>query len=219
VIDEDGRVLVVEHDPGVAELERLYLTREGFVVHVEPEPARAPASAARIRPDIVVLDVSTPGVRPAELYRRVAEAAHPAPVICVHSADGDPGDLGDYRVSRPFGPRLLVATVAGALRRRDAGDDADVLRMGAVALDPQTRSVNVAGAPAPLTVTEFDLLAFFMANPGRVFTREQLLEAAWAPGASAGTRTVDVHIAQLRAKLGPASPIRTVRGVGYAADL
>ncbi|GAA2101300.1 winged helix-turn-helix domain-containing protein [Actinomadura alba] len=219
MVDEDGRVLVVEHDPGVAELERLYLTREGFVVDVEPEPADAPAAAARIRPDIVVLDVSAPGVRPAELYRRVAEAAHPAPIICVHSPDTDQGELGEYRVSRPFGPRLLVAAVADALRRRDAGDGADVLRMGAVTLDPQTRSVSVPGGPAALTATEFDLLAFFMANPGRVFTREQLLDAAWAPGASAGTRTVDVHIAQLRAKLGAASPIRTVRGVGYAADL
>ncbi|MBC6462360.1 winged helix-turn-helix domain-containing protein, partial [Actinomadura sp. HBU206391] len=130
-----------------------------------------------------------------------------------------PRDLGEHRLSRPFGPRQLVTAVADALRRRDAGDATDLLRMGAVTLDRQTRSVTVAGRPAALTATEFDLLAFFMANPGRVYTRERLLDAAWAPGASAGSRTVDVHIAQLRAKLGEASPIRTVRGVGYAADL
>jgi DNA-binding response OmpR family regulator len=136
----------------------------------------------------------------------------------VHASDADPRDLGEYRVSRPFGPRVLVTVVADALRRRDAGDTAGLLRVGAVTLDRKTRSVSVAGRPATLTATEFDLLAFFMGNPGRVFTREQLLDAAWAPRAGAGTRTVDVHIAQLRAKLGEASPIRTVRGVGYAAD-
>jgi DNA-binding response OmpR family regulator len=216
--DGGGLVLVVEHDPGVAELERLYLAREGFAVRVETEPVRAAAAAATIRPDVLVLDLSVPGLQPAELYRRVAEAAHPAPVVCVLEPDGDAGGLGEHRVTRPFSPRLLVAAVSEALRRRHAGDSAGLLRMGTVTLDPQTRSVAAADRPVALTATEFDLLAFFMANPGRVFTREQLLDAAWAPGASAGTRTVDVHIAQLRAKLAEASPIRTVRGVGYAAD-
>ncbi|MBC6463799.1 response regulator, partial [Actinomadura sp. HBU206391] len=122
VVDDGERVLVVEHDPGVAELERLYLTREGFVVHVESEHAHAHAAAARIRPDVVVLDVSAPGARPAELYARVAETAHPAPVICVHASGIDPRDLGEHRLSRPFGPRQLVTAVADALRRRDAGD-------------------------------------------------------------------------------------------------
>ncbi|HEX2313111.1 MAG TPA: winged helix-turn-helix domain-containing protein, partial [Thermomonospora sp.] len=97
-------------------------------------------------------------------------------------------------------------------------DDAHVLRVGTVTLDPHARAVSAGDRPVALTATEFDLLEFLMGRPGRVFTREQLLAAAWEPGASAGNRTVDVHIAQLRAKLGEASPIRTVRGVGYAVD-
>jgi DNA-binding response OmpR family regulator len=85
-------------------------------------------------------------------------------------------------------------------------------------LDTGARTVAAAGTPKSLTATEFDLLAFLMGRPGRVFTREQLLAAVWGSAESAGTRTVDVHIAQLRAKLGALSPLRTVRGIGYAAD-
>ncbi|MGH3241731.1 MAG: winged helix-turn-helix domain-containing protein, partial [Spirillospora sp.] len=92
------------------------------------------------------------------------------------------------------------------------------LRAGAIALDPAGRTAVIADRRVSLTVTEFDLLEFLMANPGRVFTREQLLDAAWGPGAGAGSRTVDVHVAQLRAKLGEGNPIRTVRGVGYVLD-
>jgi DNA-binding response OmpR family regulator len=216
--DDSGRVLVIEHDPGVAELQRLYLTREGFEVQVEGDPAKAPAVAALSRPDVVVLDLSLPAPTPADLFRRVTEAVRPVPVVCVLAAGAEPPGPAEHRVTRPFSPRLLVAAVSEALRGRDA-DAADLLRVGDVALDLQTRSVAVGGRPAVLTATEFDLLAFLMANLGRVFTREQLLDAAWGSITSSGVRTVDVHIAQLRAKLADGSPIiRTVRGVGYAAD-
>ncbi|GAA2580003.1 response regulator transcription factor [Actinomadura fulvescens] len=217
--ESGGRVLVIEHEPAVAELERRYLVREGFDVDVETDPARAAATAALTRPDVVVLDLSTVS-RPAELYRRVAEAARPAPVIAVTGPLDQvtaPG-LGDHRVTRPFGPRLLVGAVAEALRRSAPPEAPDVLRAGPVMLDPRGRAVTVGDRGVALTVTEFDLLEFLMGNPGRVFTREQLLDAAWGPGAGAGSRTVDVHIAQLRAKLGEESPIRTVRGVGYVLD-
>jgi len=91
------------------------------------------------------------------------------------------------------------------------------LVVGNVTVDPARRSVHIDGSDVTLTATEFDLLAYLMRRPGRVFTREQLLSEVWGYAVAAGTRTVDVHVAQLRAKLGPASPIRTVRGVGYAA--
>ncbi|MFG2000150.1 response regulator transcription factor [Spirillospora sp. NPDC048911] len=214
-----GRVLVIEHEAAVAELERRYLVREGFEVEVETDPARAAATAARTRPDVVVLDVSTAAL-PAELYRRVADAARPAPVIAVTGPLDQvtaPG-LGEHRVTRPFGPRLLVGAVAEALRRSTPVETPGVLRAGPVMLDPRGRAVAVGDRGVALTVTEFDLLEFLMGNPGRVFTREQLLDAAWGPGAGAGNRTVDVHIAQLRAKLGEENPIRTVRGVGYVLD-
>jgi DNA-binding response OmpR family regulator len=217
--DGGGLVLVAEHEPEVAELQRRYLAREGFTVEIEPDPSRAAAAVARLRPDAVVLDVSDTPL-PAELYRRVAEAARPAPVVTV-TGPVDPAArraLGDRQVTRPFAPRVLVGAVTDALRRGAGGDDPGPLRAGRVTLDPQGRAVSVDDRAVALTVTEFDLLEFLMSNPGRVFTREQLLDAAWGPGAGAGSRTVDVHIAQLRSKLGDGSPIRTVRGVGYVLD-
>lgn len=208
-----GRVLVVERDPGVAELARLYLSREGYDVHVVTKPARAAGAVRRVRPDVVVLDLAT-GV-----HRCVAEAAGPAPIVYVVSG-GSP-DPGPYWVPRPFSPRVLVATVGAALRGGRSTVPAvtdGVLRAGQVVLDTGRRTVVSAGVSRSLTTTEFDLLAFLMGRPGRVFTREQLLAAVWGSAESAGTRTVDVHIAQLRAKLGARSPLRTVRGVGYVAD-
>ncbi|TNY34892.1 response regulator transcription factor [Thermomonospora catenispora] len=214
-----GLVLIAEHDSGVAELVRRYLTRAGYDAEIELDTARAAAATARLRPDAVVLDLST-AASPGELYRRVRQAAGDAPVVCVVAA-GQPAPAGERDaavLTRPFGPRVLVDAVARALRGRDGEGEAQVLRAGSVVLDPQSRTVTAGDRPVALTATEFDLLRFLMGRPGRVFTREQLLEAAWEPGASAGNRTVDVHIAQLRAKLGEASPIRTVRGVGYAVD-
>ncbi|WP_344247161.1 response regulator transcription factor, partial [Actinocorallia libanotica] len=120
-------------------------------------------------------------------------------------------------VPRPFSPRTLIAAFTEALRASPADTAADVLHAGELTLDPRTRTVHVGAAPTALTATEFDLLAHLLRHPGRVFTREQLLASSWPAGANAGVRTVDVHIAQLRGKLGPASPIRTVRGVGYVA--
>ncbi|WP_121434899.1 winged helix-turn-helix domain-containing protein [Actinomadura pelletieri] len=215
----DGVVLVVEHDPAVAEMQRRYLAREGFDVEIETDPSRAPGAAARGRPDVVVLDLSVAAM-PGDLYRRVADAAHPAPVVAVTGPleAGDARALGDHRVGRPFSPRVLARAVADALRGAVPAEAPGVLRAGEIALDPAGRTAVVGGRRAALTVTEFDLLEFLMANPGRVFTREQLLEAAWGPGAGAGSRTVDVHVAQLRAKLGEGNPIRTVRGVGYVLD-
>ncbi len=133
--------------------------------------------------------------------------------------DGTP-EPGPYTVPRPFSPRVLVATVARALRGHDPAPPAvpDVLRLGEIILDAGARTVMAGGVPKALTATEFDLLAFLMGRPGRVFTRGQLLVAVWGSEESAGTRTVDVHIAQLRAKLGALSPLRTVRGVGYGVD-
>ena len=105
--------------------------------------------------------------------------------------------------------------------RRAAGtpDDGErPLVLGAVEVNRARHRVTVSGEPVELTATEFDLLAYLMERPGRVITRDQLLSAVWGYSAAAGTRTVDVHVAQVRAKLGAASPIRTVRGVGYSAD-
>ncbi len=210
--DRHGTVLVVEREPGVADLARLYLSREGYDVHVVTDPAAAGGTARDVRPDVVVLDVT------AGVHDDVAAASRSAPIVCV-VPDGAAAH-GPYTVPRPFSPRVLVAEVARALRGEQPAEPPaeGVLRLGEIVLDAGVRKVSAAGAAKSLTATEFDLLAFLMSRPGRVFTREQLLDAVWGSAECAGTRTVDVHIAQLRAKLGALSPLRTVRGVGYAAD-
>ncbi|WP_018657215.1 winged helix-turn-helix transcriptional regulator [Actinomadura flavalba] len=216
--DRPVLVLVAEHEPAVAELQRRYLAREGLEVELERDPARAPGTCARLRPDAVVLDLST-AARPAELYRRVTEAARPAPVVVlVPTPEPAARGIGDVRVTRPFAPRVLVAAVLAALRGDTAAPPAEPLRAGGLAVDPVTRTARVGDRPLALTSTEYDLLEHLIGHPGRVFTREQLLAAAWSAGAGSGSRTVDVHVAQLRAKLGTGNPIRTVRGVGYVLD-
>lgn len=204
-------VLVVERDAGVAELARRYLAREGHAVHVEAEPVRASDTARRLRPDVIVLDLAVSGQEePAG-----AQPVYAQPVVYV-LPDGVAAP-GPYAVARPFSPRVLVAEVARALHGGEPAPPEGVLEAGDVTLDLAARTVSVAGGPCSLTATEFDLLAFLMASPGRVYNRDQLLVAVWGSPGSAGPRTVDVHIAQLRAKLG-GGPIRTVRGVGYTAD-
>jgi DNA-binding response OmpR family regulator len=127
---------------------------------------------------------------------------------------------GDDYITKPFSPREVVARVKAVLRRSavPVDDEERPLVLGSIELNRARHRVTVAGEPVELTATEFDLLAYLMARPGRVVTRDQLLSAVWGYAAAAGTRTVDVHVAQVRAKLGDASPIRTVRGVGYSAD-
>ena len=129
-------------------------------------------------------------------------------------------ELGaDDYITKPFSPREVVARVKSVVRRASlvTADEAP-LQVGDVVVDLVTRRVTVASEPVSLTATEFDLLAYLMRHPGRVYSREQLLSKIWGYAAVVDTRTVDVHVAQVRAKLGDRSPIRTVRGVGYSAE-
>jgi DNA-binding response OmpR family regulator len=214
-----GLVLVVEDDPAIADLIGRYLRRDGFGVHVERD------GPGGLGPAAIVLDVGRPGLDGVEVCRRLRAAGDQVPVLFVTARDDEVDrvlglELGaDDYVTKPFSPRELAARVRAVLRRagRATAVAAADLALGPVVLRTGSRRVLVEGREVALTATEFDLLAHLLAVPDRVFTREQLLSAVWGYAASAGTRTVDVHIAQLRAKLGPRAPIRTVRGVGYAA--
>ncbi|HEX2771838.1 MAG TPA: response regulator transcription factor [Micromonosporaceae bacterium] len=222
-----GLVLVVEDERSIADLVRLYLSRDGFGVHVEYDGTAGLAAARRLRPVACVLDIALPGMPGTEICRRLREAGDWTPVLFLTARDDEVDrivglELGaDDYVTKPFSPRELVARVRAVLRRAavsTAGDER-CRRVGPVTLDPGRRAVTVADTPVQLTSTEFDLLAHLMSRPGRVFTREELLAAVWGYAYS-GTRTVDVHVAQVRAKLGAgASVIRTHRGVGYACDV
>jgi two-component system, OmpR family, response regulator len=222
-----GLVLVVEDERAIADLVRLYLSRDGFGVHVEHDGAAGLAAARRLRPVACLLDIALPGLSGTEICRRLRESGDWTPVIFLTARDDEVDrivglELGaDDYVTKPFSPRELVARLRAVLRRADGGPAAAERprTVGPITLDPGRRAVTVEGTAVQLTSTEFDLLAHLVGRPGRVFTREELLASVWGYAAHAGTRTVDVHIAQVRAKLGPAgSLIRTHRGVGYACD-
>ncbi|MFY1689054.1 response regulator transcription factor [Plantactinospora sp. WMMB782] len=220
-----GLVLVVEDERSIADLVRLYLGRDGYGVHVEHDGDAGLAAARRLRPVACVLDIALPGLSGTEVCRRLRAAGDWTPVIFLTARDDEVDrvvglELGaDDYLTKPFSPRELVARIRAVLRRTGGAPDAaeQPRVVGPVTLDPVRRQVTVAGEPVQLTSTEFDLLAHLMGRPGRVFTREELLAGVWGYAAHTGTRTVDVHVAQVRGKLGPAADvIRTHRGVGYA---
>ncbi|MFI6862201.1 response regulator transcription factor [Streptomyces sp. NPDC050421] len=226
-----GHVLVVDDDPTVAEVVAGYLTGAGYeVARAADGPAALEQYAAR-RPDLAVLDLMLPGMDGFEVCRRM-RAHGPVPVIML-TARGDEDDriLGletgaDDYVTKPFSPRELVLRVDSVLRRAGAAaapsGRAAVLRGAGVVLDPAARSATCRGRALALTLREFDLLAFLLRHPGRVFTREELMRGVW--GWDFGDlSTVTVHVRRLRGKVeaDPARPelIRTVWGVGYRLDL
>ena len=228
---EIRRILVVEDDPNVADVVARYLQREGFHVETVADGADAVANARDDPPDLMVLDLMLPGVDGLEVFRKVREVA-PVPVIML-TARGDESDrvtgleLGaDDYVSKPFSPRELTARVRSVLRRAEGAvgtpgggsEHRQVITAGDLRVDMAAREVHSGDQPLTLTQREFDLLAFLVTHPHRVFRREELLERVW--GYTFGdTSTVTVHVRRVREKIeaDPSRPhhIRTVWGVGY----
>ena len=219
------RVLVVDDDPTVREVVCSYLRAECYDVSEAGDGETALAMVANDRPDLVVLDVMLPGVDGLEVCRQV-RAATDLPVILLTAlgaeADRVVGlEIGaDDYLTKPFSPRELVLRVGSVLRRRgeSAPSDLDVVRDGDLVIDGPRRQVYLFDRAVPLTMREFDLLRFFVANPGTAFTRVELLDKVW--GWSFGDQsTVTVHARRLREKIetDPTSPTRlvTVWGVGY----
>ena len=217
-------MLVVEDEAAIADVIKRNLVAAGYGVHVDRDGDAALSSVRSLRPAAVVLDIGLPGMDGIEVCRRMRGSNDWTPVLFVTARDDEVDrivglELGaDDYITKPFSPRELVARVSGVLRRARGAPETEHLTVGAVTLDITEHRAYRAGTEVALTATEFELLAHLMRRPGRVFTREQLLSDVWGYSSAAGTRTVDVHIAQVRAKLGDANPIRTVRGVGYSAE-
>ena len=216
-----GTVLIVEDEFNIGRLVRTYLERDGFEVLWVRSGEEGLTELTRHPVDLVVLDVGLPGIDGFEVCRRV-RASSAVPVIMLTARDEETDrvvglELGaDDYVPKPFSPRELVARVKAVLRRaRPQREAPELLSCGLVELRRDAREASRAGAALDLTMKEFDLLACFLENAGLALTREQLLEQVWGLEFPGGTRTVDQHVAQLRAKLDGALTIETLRGVGY----
>ena len=215
-----GTVLLVEDEHSIGAMTRSYLERHGYrVVWVRSgEEALAEVDRHQIR--IVVLDIRLPGMDGFDVAKTLRTKSE-VPILMLTARDEEPDrvaglELGaDDYLTKPFSPRELVARMKAVLRRTDGRSAEDVLTLADVVLDRNAREVTVDGKPVELTTKEFDLLAMLLENPGIVISRDQLLDRVWGMTYPGGTRTVDVHVAQLRRKLGRPELVRTVRGAGY----
>jgi len=224
------RVLVVEDEESYSDALSYLLRREGFEVAIAADGPSALTEFDRNGADIVLLDVMLPGLPGTDVCRQIRQTST-VPVIMVSAKDEEIDkvvglELGaDDYVTKPYSSRELVARIRAVLRRgQDAGDLLpDVLEAGPVRMDVERHTVSVDGVDQRLPLKEFELLEMFLRNPGRVLTRGQLIDRVWGSDYVGDTKTLDVHVKRLRAKLepDPANPVYlvTVRGLGYKLDL
>ncbi|HYX89831.1 MAG TPA: response regulator transcription factor [Gaiellaceae bacterium] len=216
-------VLVVEDEASIASFVSLYLKNAGYAVRTVGTGAEALAQAEAERPALIVLDLMLPDVDGIEVCRRIRKGSD-VPILMLTARDEDVDKIiglevgADDYLTKPFNPRELVARVKSILRRsvperREV--ETKQLKHGDLEIDVGRREVRVSGKEVQLAPKEFDLLWELLDHRGLVLTRDQLLERVWGYTFAGDTRTVDVHVRQLRRKLGDASPIVTVWGVGY----
>ena len=222
----EGTIVVVEDDPHIADLVDMLLRGAGFrVIQASDGPAGL-AALERERPRLAILDVGLPTMDGLEVCRRMRALAGPVartPVIMLTARDGEIDrvlglELGaDDYVTKPFSNRELLARVKAMLRRAEGPppDKPDVIAVGGVEVDTARREARVNGRVVALATREFDLLQYLAENQGLALSRRQLLDGVWGAGWYGDDRTVDVHVRQLRKKLGDDLPLATVWGVGY----
>jgi DNA-binding response OmpR family regulator len=218
-------VLVVDDDPNIRDLLRLYVMRDGHRVVFANDGAEALVAAHQHAPDLVLLDVMLPGIDGLEVCRQLRETSD-VPIVLLTARSGESDkvvglDLGaDDYIVKPFSPRELMARVRAQLRRRTSPDrDEPMLTSNGLAVDPRAMEVRVNDRPIEMTAIEFRILYTLMGRAGRVFTRDELIGASHPNDAGILDRTIDVHVGRLRRKLGDGSTspryVGTVRGVGY----
>ena len=216
-----GTILLVEDEEEIAALVSAYLERDGFRVVWASRGVDGLLALEQHEVRLAILDLQLPDADGLDLCRAIRELSR-LPIVILTARDEEIDritglELGaDDYVPKPFSPRELAARVRAVLRRADPSID-EIPMLGEVAVDRAARVVTVGGEHVELTAKEFDLLAYFVDHPGIVLSRERLLDRVWGLTFPGGTRTVDVHVAQLRKKLGRSELIRTVRGSGYKA--
>jgi DNA-binding response OmpR family regulator len=219
-----GTIVVIEDDPNIADLVDMYLRRDGFRVIQATSGEAGLEAAAREHPRLVVVDVGLPDRMDGLEVCRTLRSTSDVPVLILTARDSEVDrilglELGaDDYVTKPFSPRELVARIRAILRRSEPSarnDAVTQLRVGEVAVDLARHEVRAGGELVALTSREFDLLAYLAENEGLVLSRRQLLDGVWGADWIGDDRTVDVHVRQLRKKLGGALPLTTVWGVGY----
>jgi DNA-binding response OmpR family regulator len=224
--DERQRVLIVEDEPNIASFARMYLEAAGFGVMHAARGDEGLRLAESDPPDLVILDLMLPGMDGYEITKRLRRGGS-TPIIMLTARDDAVDkvvglELGaDDYITKPFNPRELVARVRAVLRRGEARGqngglpESTTIEAGPLRIEVGGREVFVEGEGVQLTPKEFDLLVTLIENRGLVLTREQLLERVWGYTFLGDSRTIDVHVRQLRRKLGDACPIQTVWGTGY----
>ena len=223
------RVLLVEDEESYREATSYMLRREGYDVVAAEDGRTGLAEFAKTGADIVLLDLMLPGLSGVEVCRQLRQTSS-VPVIMVTARDSEIDKVvgleigADDYVTKPFSHRELVARIRAVLRRgQDSEPTPDVLEAGDVRMNVERHEVTLQGEPVRLALKEFELLEMFLRNPGRVLTRGQLIDRVWGSDYFGDTKTLDVHVKRLRAKLeaDPASPVLfvTVRGLGYKLDV
>ncbi|MCC6572465.1 MAG: response regulator [Planctomycetes bacterium] len=226
-------MLVIEDETDILEVLRYNLSKNGYDVLTAESGEKGLDMANAKVPDMVLLDLMLPGVDGLEVCRqlRSRERTRAIPIIML-TAKGSEADIvlgltlgADDYVAKPFSPTELVARIKAVLRRNEGGtgrreaEEAGMMRLGPIVLDAQKHEVTIDNSPVSLTLSEFKLLRFLVQRRGRVFTRDQLLDAVVGPDVFVTARNIDVHVGALRRKLGDAGRyIITVRGVGYRME-
>ncbi len=225
-----SRILVVEDEETLAEAISFLLSKEGFEVEIAETGPAAVAAFEKNGADLILLDLMLPGLSGTEVCRQI-RAKSSVPIIMLTAKDSEIDKVvgleigADDYVTKPYSARELIARIRAVLRRGEATDSAlveGVLSVGPIRLDSDRHVISVNGEALALPLKEFELLEFLMRNSGRVLTRMQLIDRVWGSDYVGDTKTLDVHIKRLRAKVerDPANPeiIQTVRGMGYKLE-
>jgi DNA-binding response OmpR family regulator len=223
VVEDGETIVVIEDDRNISDLVSMYLRKQGFRVLQADDAAGGLEYIERERPKLAIVDVGLPGdMDGLDVCRKLREE-HGPPVVLLTARDDEVDrilglELGaDDYVTKPFSPRELVARVRAVLRRTEGRDRSEqpVMTLGELTVDTARREVSTGEGVVPLTAREFDLLAYLVSNRGLALSRQQLLDGVWGADWYGDERTVDVHVRQLRKKLGSNLPLTTVWGVGY----